>query len=149
MRGMADRSETVVPSDRDRELAMVSSRILSRALPKDELQVTLENGESFILPNAVVGLLCRLLAEMAKGNAVTLVPTHAELTTQEAANHLNVSRPYLIGLLRDGKIKYRKVGTHRRVLLDDIQAYRKSMLRASGDAMDALAREAQELGMGY
>ncbi len=149
MNAMLDKPETVVPSEADKELATVSNRILSKALPNGEFRVTLETGEQLTLPNAVARLLSHLLTEMSNGNAVTLVPTHAELTTQEAADYLNVSRPYLIGLLRDGKINYRKVGTHRRVLFSDLQAYRKTMLRESGEALDELARQAQELGMGY
>src|SRR4051812_35721876 len=101
----------VLPSSDDVELAVQASRHLSRARHEGaELRVQMEGGEEIRLPKAVSELLYHLLTEMAKGNAVTLFPIHAELTTQEAADYLHVSRPYLVRLLEQGKIRFHMVG---------------------------------------
>lgn len=101
------------------------------------------------LPTAALTLLMNVLGELAEGNAVQVVPVHAELTTQEAANILNVSRPHMVKLLEDGHLPHHKTGRHRRVLFADLMAYKNERDATSQEAMQKLAAQAQELGLGY
>ncbi len=87
-----------------------------------------------------------ILSEMARGNAVTLTPVHAELTTHQAARFLNVSRPYLIKQLESGRLPYHKVGTHRRIALRDLLEYQERSNAERDSALNELARMTQELG---
>jgi excisionase family DNA binding protein len=114
-----------------------------------ELHLRVDDGNQVRLPRAACVLLRDMLTEMARGSAIALVPVQTELTTQQAADYLNVSRPYLIGLLEKRAIPFHKVGTHRRVKFADLAAYRKQSLARSGAAMDELVAQAQELRLGY
>jgi len=105
--------------------------------------------ETIALPPSYLRVLAGALAEVAEGRRVAVEPENRELTTSEAADFLNVSRPYLSRLLKERKIPHRKVGTHRRVQLRDLRAYRKKMRVEAEDALQKLADQAQELGIGY
>ena len=108
-----------------------------------------KGGEDVSLPEGFSRVIAEALAEVAAGRRVHLASDDEELTTQEAADFLGVSRPYLIGLLEEGEIPFHKVGTHRRVLFGDALAYRREMRASQEEAFAALTRQAQELGMGY
>lgn len=103
--------------------------------------------ETLVVPRSAVELLARILAHMAAGEGVSVVPAHAELTTQQAAELLNVSRPYLIGLLEDGQIEYRKVGKHRRVRAASLMAYLAHNDQQRRGAANELTRMGQEMGL--
>lgn len=139
-----------LPSPEEQRQAEESSRLLASHLrePHPELRFGRKK-EAVPLPAGAVKFLYAILSEMAAGNAVTVIPTHAELTTQQAADLLNVSRPFLVNLLESGTIPFHKAGTHRRIYLEDLMTYKATRERDSQEAMDALARQAQELGMGY
>jgi excisionase family DNA binding protein len=98
------------------------------------------------VPRAAVELLARILAHMATGQGVSIVPAHAELTTQQAADLLNVSRPFLIGLLEAGRIEYRTVGRHRRVKAASLRRYIRDDDRSRREAADELSALSQEMG---
>lgn len=93
--------------------------------------------------------LANALDQLAEGKAVDATTPNEELTTQQAANLLNVSRPYLVKLIEEQQIPHRKVGTHRRILLCDLMAYKNSVDSKRRRVLDELALQAQELNMGY
>lgn len=144
-----------LPNETEVSLAKESSRRLSLYLSSQEeaqsIRVIDQGGEheAVRIPTAAFRLLIDILSEMAQGNAVSMIPVHAELTTQEAADMLNVSRPHLVKLLDGGAIPFHKVGTHRRVRYQDLVDYKTTVDSDRLIALDALAAQAQELGMGY
>jgi excisionase family DNA binding protein len=105
-----------------------------------------EDGGEVVVPRAAVEVLARVLAHMAHGDGVSVVPAAAEVTTQQAADLLNVSRPFLIGLLEDGQIDFRRVGRHRRVRLESLLAYMGEDDRRRRDAADELTVLTQDIG---
>lgn len=115
---------------------------------KVRLVVDAEHGEeALIVPRGAVELLARILAHMAAGHGVSVVPSHTELTTQQAADMLNVSRPFLIGLLDAGKIDYRKVGKHRRVRAASLLDYLRADDQRRRAAADELSALTQQMGL--
>lgn len=139
----------VQPSAADVQLARESSRALG-PLAQRSLLVRIDGRDDPVeIPAPAVRMLVDLLVEMAAGNAVTLIPVHAELTTQQAAELLGVSRPFLVSQLEAGKLRFHKVGTHRRIHFLDVMAYKQRMLADRKQALDELAEQAQALDLGY
>jgi excisionase family DNA binding protein len=141
------------PSEQDVRLARQSSSELSRLRERDGgLKLTVSAGadEAEVdIPEIAARMLETILDELAQGHAVALSLVDQEVSTQKAADLLNVSRPYLIKLLESGKIPFRKVGTHRRVRLADVLEFKSRMDAEAERAYAELVQQAQELGMGY
>jgi excisionase family DNA binding protein len=151
---MPENFETIAPSPADALLARESSRRLAayKIGRRSSVRIQLLDGgeaETVVVPASALRLFLHLLTEMSQGNSVTLIPTHAELTSQQAADLLNVSRPYMVKLLDDGKLPCRTVGKFRRVRFDDLMAFKRKDDDARAKVLDQLTAEAQELGMGY
>jgi excisionase family DNA binding protein len=145
-----DRFAPLTPSDDDKALAAESVRCLSRHVRQSHgltLQVKGQSGpeSEFVLPAGAVQLLGTILTEFARGNSVSALAVQTELTTQEAAELLNVSRPYLIKLLDQGDIPHHRSGTHRRVALNDLLDYRRKAEERREEALAELAELGQEL----
>jgi excisionase family DNA binding protein len=153
MAQLANGNEVVTPTKADAALAKVSGEKLAAHLGrKGGLRLELKTGDSteeLVLPASALRLLVRALSELGEGNAVTLTPMRAELTSQQAADLLNVSRPHLVKLLDEGAIASRKVGSHRRVLLEDLLAYKREFEAQRHAALDELSALSQDLKMGY
>jgi excisionase family DNA binding protein len=153
MAQLANGNEVVTPTADDAALARESGERLAAHLgDPGGVRLQVEGGqgsEELVLPASALRLLVRVLKEMGQGNAVTLTPLHAELTTQQAADLLNVSRPHLVKLLDEGAVPSRKVGTHRRVRLEDLLDYKREFLARRRAALDELTALSQDLDMGY
>ncbi len=150
---MSTQKNVHLPTPDEVAQAKESSRTLSKYADVDRVQMSLRgsNGEcdDLVLPGHVLQLLLDVLSEISKGNAINLIPVHQEVSTQQAAEILNVSRPYLVGLLEAGDIPFRKVGAHRRVLLTDLLEYKEREDQKRVAALDELAALSQEEDMGY
>ncbi|MBO0611794.1 helix-turn-helix domain-containing protein [Thiothrix fructosivorans] len=140
-----------IPTQEDAALAVESSRLLAACIGKGESAcLRLHDGNDVMqVPVKAIRLLVEILDAMARGDAVSLIPIHRELTTQEAANILNVSRPYLVKLIESGEIPFHKNGVRRKVLFKDLMEYKQKRDRESMVLLDELTAEAQELDMGY
>lgn len=142
-----------LPSDMEASLAREASRLLSRVRPAEEaVKVTIDGQQGRIeatMPAFAFEMLLDMLTQMAQGKAVTIIPHNAELTTQQAADLLNVSRPFLIKLIEEGKLTCRKVGRHRRIRFDELMNLKDKMDGERIETLDELTRASQELGVEY
>ncbi|MBP2171700.1 excisionase family DNA binding protein [Erwinia toletana] len=141
-----------LPAQKEIEVALRGQRelatFLTTKLETQKISIHDANGEKhqIELPTSALRLLMNILGELAEGNAVQVVPVHAELTTQEAANILNVSRPHIVKILEEGKLPHHKTGRHRRVLFADLMRYKAQRETESNEAMQELVDLSQELG---
>ena len=138
----------IMPGEADIRQASRAFSVLKKEPAAEHYVLGSSTGDKVDISPAAFHLLLNVLEEMSQGNAVLVVPIHAELTTQEAASLLNVSRPYLIKLLEEGRIRYQMKGKHRRILFKDLMEYKHKAAKESYEALRKLAAESEELGLG-
>lgn len=144
---------SIGPEDVDAEIASRTARrirdYLSSHPDEDPLEIRMEGGadEVLVVPRAGAAMLAQVMGTLANGQAVTIVRDDTQLTTQQAAELLNVSRPYLIGLLESGKIDYSLVGRHRRVPFAALMEYKRHADQRARGAADEMSELGQELGL--
>jgi excisionase family DNA binding protein len=126
------------------------SAYVNKASDFQRIEIFDEKGSHPVsIPMSALRLLIEVLTEIGEGNAVNIIPIHAELTTQEAADALNVSRPFFVKLLEEKKIPFHKTGTHRRVKYQDVMNYKNTIDASRSETLNELAQQAQALNMGY
>jgi len=144
---------SIDPGDVDAEVADRAARRIRNYLegnPEDDpIEVLGEVGDddALVIPRPTAILFAQILAALAEGQGVQIIPKDTELTTQQAADLLNVSRPYLISLLESGQIPYRKVGRHRRITFENLMEYKRHDDLKRRAAADDLAQLSEELGL--
>lgn len=146
-------SGSIRPGDADAQLASRAARRLGEYLTTHpgtdpvKIQGELAGDDALVVPRSAAVLLAQILATLANGEGVQVMPDTAELTTQQAADFLNVSRPHLIKLLETGEITYRRVGTHRRIRFPDLREYKRRDDLTRRKAADELTQLTQDLGL--
>ena len=131
------------------EKLAVTSNDIANSQEKGVEIVIQETGALITIPKKALELLFIVIQNMAEGQPMSLVPSNTELSTQQAADMLNVSRPHLVKLLEKGDIPFKKVGSHRRVLLKDLVAYEQKLMEEREKQLEFLSKQAQDLNLGY
>ena len=137
-------NQTFAPTLDDIRLAKQSSKSVASLLNLADDSRTIRLDAPFEVPSLAVHVLADILDKLSAGQTITVIPTDSELTTQQAADLLHVSRPFLIGLLEEGEIPYRKVGTHRRIKTTDLLNFKRESDKKSKEALEWMADFAQE-----
>ena len=146
--------EEYVPSHEDTVQAETAVRLLDtldkRTMAQCELLLKMPTTRRNLhLPTGFLAFIVDVLHQVAEGNTVTFIPSTKEFTSQEAADFLNVSRPFLVKLMDTGKIPFHRVGSHRRIRASNLLSYRRKMLKSSMEALEELSKQAQEDKLGY
>lgn len=143
-----------ITTKQDQELAQTSISQIRRAVTSVKndgfAKIKVQDQREFLhIPKKAFHLLVEILANMSEGRSVTVIPTDKQISTQQAADFLNVSRPHIVKLLENGIIPFKKVGTHRRIDLMHLIEYEKGLKQNRKQKLDFLTEQAQELNLGY
>lgn len=152
-----DRIREMTPppmTERELEMARVAQRCIMEALDHSRaaaITLTTDKGEhpQVDVPPAALKLIGQLLGAMSEGRSITLMPANREFTTVEAAHFLNVSRPFVIKEIEEGRLQHRMVGTHRRIAFNDLVTYANKMRIKQAAALERMTENARELGLDY
>lgn len=137
--------ESVLIPEQETEAIAQLEQILG--LESSQLRLVASNGEEIVIPQSVYSLLGQVVHAMASGQVISIVHHNRELTTQQAADILNVSRPFLVKLLEKGEIPYIKVGSHRRILFQDLIIYKEQRKVKRRQLLDQLIEMTEEAGL--
>ncbi|GLR19559.1 excisionase family DNA-binding protein [Portibacter lacus] len=133
-----------------KSMNQIKATLAKTSSNKRKVQLTIQESKEVIdIPIEALSFLKDILSIMAEGNDLMIIERDSEMSTQEAADILNVSRPYLVKLLETGQIPFKKAGTHRRVLVKDIIKYKSKLQSDRRKNLNLLAKQAQELNLGY
>ncbi|MBO9482836.1 helix-turn-helix domain-containing protein [Salinisphaera sp. G21_0] len=152
---MTIKDKLALPTAEEVAIAQECSREISAYLETggetQQIDISARDGKkhAISIPTRALSLLADILAQLGQGNAVKIIPIHAELTTQEAADILNVSRPYLVRMLEHGEIPHHKVGRHRRVRYQDLMDYKMAVDARRSSALDELSALSQKYDPEY
>lgn len=155
--GTVEERRSLLPpamTEQEIEMARVAQRCIMEALDHSRaasITLTSDTGEHPVveLPPQALRFIAQLLGALSEGRPVTVMPAKQELSTVEAANFLNVSRPFVIKEIDEGRLPHRMVGTHRRIEIGDLMDYAKKMRERQRTALDRMAENARELGLDY
>jgi len=143
------------PTRSEQKLAQENLEALEKIARKHQgtshaIEIEISGEKTHItVPSSALSLLNTIFEHMAEGKAISIIPSETEISTQQAAEMLNVSRPHIVKLLEEGKIPFKKVGSHRRIKVRDLQKYKDKMEEDRREQLKKLAEQAQELDMGY
>ena len=154
MRTLERKKEVVRMSGQEKEMARVAQRCIMEALDHSRaaaITLTTDKGDqpTIELPPQALKFIGELLGALSEERPVMLMPSKRELTTVEAAHFLNVSRPFVVKEISEGRLPHRLVGTHRRILFEDLIAYARKMREQQAQALDLMAENARKLGLDY
>lgn len=144
------------PTDEEQKEAKIAhdklesaSKFLSEEKGKHRVELAVDDNIRVTIPESVLGFLTELLDNLGMGKAVSILPVESELSTQQAADILNVSRPHLVKMLEEGEIPYHTVGKHRRIYTRDLMEYKSKRDEERERLLDELASEAEDMDLGY
>ncbi len=137
----------VIPTEQERPNLEKADKFFTQQVENSSPRLVSSSGDEIELPESVLHLLRQLVHDLAQGNTVMIVPGHRELTTQEAADLLNVSRQYLVEVLKAGDIPFTLVGTHRRVRFNDLMEYKNKRDAERREGLSLLTKKSQQLGL--